>query len=415
MNFENFDNVITSENSVTLEVTVENLSPENGGVITPVWFGIHDGSFDTFEVEGSASSGVEFLAEDGITGLEGTVPGLVDALINMDLDPNVVPPTENTISGIFAGSSAGQNQGIQGLLATPEQPVGVRPGESLSTTIDIDTENIVNNRFLSYGAMFIPSNDTFVANDQPIEIFDAQGNFIGQDIFITRDNTFDAGTEVNDESLQNVPVTLDVVGNGISENGIVQPFSGFQPSGSGGIVDLNNGAFANADISNASDPIARISINPVINSTSENDLVYGSNNRERIKAFEGDDLVFSHLGDDTVEGGSGNDYILGSSGQDSLSGDSGDDLIDGGSGDDLLNGGLESDKFVLRSSEGQDRILDYEDGVDSFYLMGGLNFTDLSITQDSDGVIFSAKETGETISYIIGAESNDITVEDFLV
>ncbi|MDJ0534183.1 MAG: spondin domain-containing protein [Xenococcaceae cyanobacterium MO_207.B15] len=108
----NYNNIVLPKQQVTLEVTVENLSPENGGVITPVWFGLHDGSFDTFEVGEAASSGVMYVAEDGVTGLEGTVPGVVEALIEAGLDPADLPPQEATLGGIFADSSAAANGGV---------------------------------------------------------------------------------------------------------------------------------------------------------------------------------------------------------------------------------------------------------------------------------------------------------------
>ncbi|MEM7593345.1 MAG: spondin domain-containing protein [Cyanobacteria bacterium P01_A01_bin.83] len=383
-----YDNVISSQEQVTLEVTVENLSSENGADITPVWFGLHDGSFDTFEVGESASSGVMHLAEDAITGLEGTVSGVVDTLIEMGLDPEVLPPQENTLGAIFADSSAAENGGTQGLVVSAESPLGIAPGDSLSVTTDIDINNLANNRFFNYGAMFFPSNDAFVANNEALELFDAEGNFIGEDIIVTRNNVWDAGTEVNDENPNNVPFTLDVIGNGIDENGTVQSHQGFQAPGSGGVLDFRDGVFANADFTTSDAPIARISINPVINGTAENDLIFGSSNRERIRGFEGNDLIFGEYGDDTIEGGAGDDLLWGKSG---------------------------ADQFVLRTTDGQDTIFDYEDGVDSFVLAGGLEFDDLTITQGVGQVWLEITNTGEDFASLIGVNASDIGIEDFTV
>ena len=269
-------NSVPSESNITLEVTVENLAPENGAAITPVWFGLHDGSFDTFDVGEDASSGVMHLAEDGIIGLEGTVPGVFETVIDLGVTPEVLPPQENTIAGIFADSSAAANGGTQGIVISPEFPLGLGPSQSLSVTVDIDSNNLSNNRFFNYGAMFFPSNDGFVANDDAIELFDAFGNFIAEDIIITGDDVWDAGTEVNDESPNNVPFNLDDIGNGIEENGTVQPHPGFLPPGSGGVLDFNDGVFGNADFTASDDPIFRISINPVINGSSESDLLFGT-------------------------------------------------------------------------------------------------------------------------------------------
>ena len=418
-----YDNIISSQEQVTLEVTVENLSPENGGLITPVWFGFHDGSFDTFEVGEPASSGVMYLAEEGvITGLEDTVPGLVDALIEIGLDPEVVPPQENTLGGIFADSSAAQNGGTQGVVTSVESPLGIFPGDSLSVTTDIDVNNLANNRFFNYGAMFVPSNDSFVANDEAIELFDAEGNFIGEDIIVTRNDVWDAGTEVNDENPDNIPFTLDLVGNRIDENGTVQSFQGFQSPGSGGVLDFGNGVFANADFTASEAPIARISINPVINGTAENDLILGSSNREKIRGFEGNDLIFGENGNDTIEGGTGDDRIfdgegdnnlLGGSGGDLIVGGDGSDLIDGGDGNDILSGQSGADQFVIANAVGQDLILDYEDGVDSLVLAGGLEFGDLTITQGVGQVWLEITDTGEDLASLIGVNASDLEIEDF--
>ena len=73
---------------VEVTVTVENLSPANGTAITPLWFGLHDGNFDTYDRGRPVSAGLESLAEDGATGgiatefldsgtgfIEGTIAG----------------------------------------------------------------------------------------------------------------------------------------------------------------------------------------------------------------------------------------------------------------------------------------------------------------------------------------------------
>jgi hypothetical protein len=47
-----------------IKVTIEKLAPENGTFLTPVWFGIHDGSFDLFDIVEPASEALEHIAED---------------------------------------------------------------------------------------------------------------------------------------------------------------------------------------------------------------------------------------------------------------------------------------------------------------------------------------------------------------
>jgi hypothetical protein len=58
---------ITFAAPTTIKVTLENIAPEEGLIITPVWIGFHDGSFDFFDLNQSASASLETLAENGIT------------------------------------------------------------------------------------------------------------------------------------------------------------------------------------------------------------------------------------------------------------------------------------------------------------------------------------------------------------
>ena len=69
--------VATAEQRVSIPsvvVTVENSAPERGALLTPVWVGTHDGSFDIYDRNVPLGSGalvsresVERLAEDGNT------------------------------------------------------------------------------------------------------------------------------------------------------------------------------------------------------------------------------------------------------------------------------------------------------------------------------------------------------------
>jgi hypothetical protein len=48
-------------------VIVTNLAPNQGIFFTPVWFAVHDGSFDIYDRDVSATPALERLAEDGTT------------------------------------------------------------------------------------------------------------------------------------------------------------------------------------------------------------------------------------------------------------------------------------------------------------------------------------------------------------
>ncbi|HEU0223164.1 MAG TPA: hypothetical protein VFR34_13265, partial [Paracoccaceae bacterium] len=70
-----------------VRVTAENLVPESGGVVAPLWFGFHDGGVDSFDEGAPASPGIANLSQDGITRREGTIEGLIDVFLANGLDP----------------------------------------------------------------------------------------------------------------------------------------------------------------------------------------------------------------------------------------------------------------------------------------------------------------------------------------
>ncbi|MDJ0743686.1 MAG: spondin domain-containing protein [Xenococcaceae cyanobacterium MO_167.B27] len=261
----------TSAEAVSLQLTIENLGPTDGALITPLWVGLHDGSFDTFDFGTSASTGIEIIAEEGLTGLE--TPDLLNPLgINnlgdLGIEQNL------TLASLFNASAAGANGGLQDLLtATPI--IGTFPSETASIILNVDPNQ---NRYLSYAAMFFPSNDAFIGNEDQtaIELFDDSGNFLGADFLLLGTEVWDAGTEVNDESLNSVPFTLPIIGEGIVEGGTVQPHPGLMPPGSGGVLDFDNGifSFANADFQAPGYQVARITVTEV-EQTPEPSLLLG--------------------------------------------------------------------------------------------------------------------------------------------
>lgn len=136
--------------------------------LTPLWFGLHDGTFDLFNPGETASVSLEALAEGGdVSGLEADFG--------------------SSFQGVAANSA-----GFGGA------PV-IDPGETAMASIT--PMNPVNYRYFSYASMIIPSNDVFIGNGNPLayEVFDAAGNFNGPvTIQIFGNNIWDAGTEVND-------------------------------------------------------------------------------------------------------------------------------------------------------------------------------------------------------------------------
>lgn len=154
-----------------VKVTVQNLSPltPTGLYNGPLWLGFHNGSFDSFDSGTPASAAIERLAELGDSSL------------------------------LNAAFSTAVPTGLSLVLNNPGGPgPGIyTPGSSNSVVLHLDA---AEQRYLSYGAMVVPSNDTFVANGNPtaLALFDGAGHFLGRQSWtLTGADTWDSGTEVN--------------------------------------------------------------------------------------------------------------------------------------------------------------------------------------------------------------------------
>ncbi len=156
-----------------VRIEIENLGSSTDFFLTPLWVGLHDGSFDLFSTGSPASAGLKELAETGV-------------------------PT--TLQGEFAAPGRLQSVAADpaGFGSLPGQPPIIDPGNTASTEIAI--ANPAAYRYLSFASMVIPSNDAFIGNAEPtaIELFDTAGNFKGDLVInITAADIYDAGTEDN--------------------------------------------------------------------------------------------------------------------------------------------------------------------------------------------------------------------------
>jgi hypothetical protein len=140
-----------------------------------MWIGFHDGSFDLFD-EGAYTKiggGLERLAEDG--------------------DPK--PLQEQ-----FAEETP---EGTSGVVEAPGGTgdlVFFGPGETASMRFTVDP---ITQRFMSFAAMVMPSNDAFIGNDHQrgVELFSESGWWYGtRRIEIQGQDIWDAGTEANTET-----------------------------------------------------------------------------------------------------------------------------------------------------------------------------------------------------------------------
>ena len=217
-------------------VTLENAQPSRGTFLTPIWIGIHDGTFDSYDGGSPASvplggNEIEALAEDGNNG-----------------------PITETFDALTGG--APQVSGVTG----PGGPLA--PGDRASVTLNVDP---AIDRYFSYASMIIPSNDFFIANGNPLahELFDSNGAFVGEDFIVSGDETNDAGTEVNNEIASDVAFLNQAAPNTGPDEGapVVTPAPGFAAPGALAYPNgvLNHPVFANGDFNDADDRLLKVS------------------------------------------------------------------------------------------------------------------------------------------------------------
>ena len=225
-----------AQSNPSVVVTVENVQPSRGLFLTPIWLGLHDGTFDSYDGGAAANvplggNEIEALAEDGNNG-----------------------PITETFDLLTGGGP--QSPGLAG----PGGPLA--PGDSASVTLNVDPSN---DRYFSYASMLIPSNDFFVANGNPLAhmIFNDNGNFVGEPFIVSGEEANDAGTEVNDEIATNVAFLAQAAPNtGETENGVVvAPAPEFAAPGSLAFPNgvLNHPVFAFGDFNDPDDRILKVS------------------------------------------------------------------------------------------------------------------------------------------------------------
>jgi len=212
--------IANSAHAVTLEVTIENLQNENGLSVTPFLTVFHDGSYDVFDPGevlpsaggDAATDGLEAIAELGDTSIE---------------------------AGEIAGAG---NAVVVDTIVSPDGPPPFLPGQSVSRTFNVGD---VDDLFFAFAAMVIPSNDLFIANPEPIQIFE-DGVFNGLSLTVLTTQIWDAGTEANDNqgaafntSGGSSTATTDPIALLTTLGGDVAALLDGQPTPPGFIVDGN--------------------------------------------------------------------------------------------------------------------------------------------------------------------------------
>ena len=147
---------VFAKGGLMYEVTVTNITA--GQAFTPIIAATHRSSASFFTLGQPASDEIEMLAEGGAT-----------------------MPLEDLLMSV---------PGLTGDIVTTDGLLG--PGESVTFKIEAGHRHNV----LSFAAMLLPTNDTFVAVDSVRLPWRYES---------TMAKAYDAGTEINDEACANIP------------------------------------------------------------------------------------------------------------------------------------------------------------------------------------------------------------------
>ncbi len=245
---------------VTMTVRIENVAPTDfypsdastGGQIwiTPGAYAVHTGSNPIYTTGGSASIGLEALAEAGPPTGFPNEPGLVDELAmmadgSMDDDDSMddggddsmgdddsMDDSDDSMDDDSMASPTVVDWGAytpDNTVADPNDPMGEVPGAPPiapggAFEFDIEAEP---GQHLSVASMFVPSNDIFFsAAEGGISLWPEDGEPVEGDVTDSID-LFDAGTEPNGEpgfDPDQAPAQSSP-DQGADEGGVVRPLS----------------------------------------------------------------------------------------------------------------------------------------------------------------------------------------------
>lgn len=162
--------------AMQVTVEVENLAPQGGVYLSPVWVGFDGPQFRLFTtVDTSApSAALTRLATQGDA-----------SILQQEFRQTVRDGVEGLI-GASEGSSGAPN---------------LAPGVTARQSFDLDPQT---NRYLTFAAKVYPSTDGYIAGEQAIDLFTADGQFKGKQIItilgseILRATTKSGGTDESD-------------------------------------------------------------------------------------------------------------------------------------------------------------------------------------------------------------------------
>lgn len=189
---------LASAQPVQLRVTVRNLAPSNSAAFAPLRVGFGNGTFDAFNNNQTA-----FLFGQ---------PTVATAPITTIAEGGSGSTWLPTFASVEPAATIGS---IMNPTGTP-----LLPGQSAAQIFMVDPSI---NRFFTFAAMVVPSNDQFIGNDNPTRfmLFNAAGQLNIDSISQFGRDVWDSGTEATDPA--NAAFLVGGVNaNRIDEGGVVR-------------------------------------------------------------------------------------------------------------------------------------------------------------------------------------------------
>lgn len=186
-----------AQESTMVTVTIENIAPDNGVILTPAWVGFHNGNFDSYNGGLRSLEGLERLAEDGDNSLISKQFLDFDEKRGGYTYVDVSNPNRPRSRLVRTGDLTDQ---FRQDATLPSETGPIRPGQTATGSFTLRNDG--SNNFFSYASMVLPTNDFFVANGNPVahDISGILGEGGEISFFIGQPNsgTNDAGTERED-------------------------------------------------------------------------------------------------------------------------------------------------------------------------------------------------------------------------
>ena len=88
-------------------------------------------------------------------------------------------------------------------------------------------------------------------------------------------------------------------------------------------------------------------------------------------------------------------------------------MLFGGLGSDTLVGGSGRNGFILADGAGIDTIFNFTAGVDSLVLVGGLDFNQLSITENNGSSAIGLANSAQILAVVAGVLPTQLSASSF--